>query len=401
MTVFFAVLRNEIRLIFRDWRTVLLMLALPVLMLLIIVASLAPLREESTFVQPFSIAFVDQEESVWTDMMAGQIRQITLIDEVLQVDESTAVSLIRDGEISAAIIIPEGLSDSVGQWRPVSAKVYGSSQQSLQSNIIRHVSQAGADLVTSGLASLEAIRAAEVRAGIPVEVAEMDLAANYEAFFFRVLSRRDVFSGNRKQAWAVTLVEYYAAGLMAVFLLFASLPCMKRMVEDRRSGVLNRCLSASVPVWVPLVSRLIVTLMVSALQFSMLVAVTLFAFRSYWGVPAPYTLGLFVATVAASAGFSLLIATLADSPATVDVMGWLGVLVMAVAGGSIYPPSAMPDWVRPLSALSVVRWTREGFMGIFTGQTAEIGRCMLMLFLLAAGFLTAAFLVSGMRRRRV
>ena len=400
MTAFFAVLRNEVRLMFHSWRTLLLMLALPVLMLLVVVGALAPLREESSFVRPFALAFVDQEQSVWTEMLVGQLERISLIGEVLKVDEAEAIRLIREGRAAAAIVVPEGLSGQVNLFQPVSIKVYGSSRQSLQSNIILHVCQAGADLVSSGMASLEVIREAELRAGVPPEVVAADLEANYASFFQRVLGRREVFGENRKQAWAVTLVEYYAAGLMAVFLLFASLPCMKRSVEDRQNGVLRRYLSAPAPVWAPLLSRLLVSLMVSALQFSLLVAVTALAFRSYWNVPPFYTIGLFLATVTASAGFSLLVANLSDSPATVDVAGWLGVLVMAVAGGSLYPPAAMPDWVQPLSAFAVVRWTREGFMGIFTGQTGEIGRCMAMLFLLAAGFLLSALLVSRFRKRR-
>ena len=41
---------------------------------------------------------------------------------------------------------------------------------------------------------------------------------------------------------------------------------------------------------------------------------------------------------------------------------------MAVVGGSIYPLSSMPDFIRKLSKFTINRWAMEGFMIIFSGN---------------------------------
>lgn len=401
MTAFLALLRNDFRLVFHNGRTVLLLLLLPVGMLLTVVAALAPMRSSDSFVEPFSIALVDNERSVWTGMLVRQLDQVSLIDAVYRVDEAEAVRMLETGRVAAAIVIPEELSGNLDMLVPATAKVYGSSQFSLQSNIIRHVGQVGANLVSAGVATIEAFRNVALRHGMPPEQVQAELDRLYESFFRRVMSRRDIFTPQGGPSMVVSLVEYYGAGLMAVFLLFASLPCMKRFAQDRQCGVLRRFHTTAVPAWMPVCSQLLVSLLVSALQFTLLLGVMVFGFRAWLGVSPLFPIGLFLGTVLASSGFSLVVAAAADSPVTVDVVGHLGVLAMAVAGGSLYPPTAMPDWVRPLSALTVVHWTREGFLGVFSGNTTETGRCIGMLFVLAAGFLTVAALLNRYRKGRV
>ncbi len=400
MTALLALLRNDVRLVFHNGRTVLLLLLLPLGMLLTVVAALAPMRQSDAFVEPFSIALVDREQSVWTGMLVRQLDQVTLIDAVYRVDETEAVRMLEAGLVAAAIVIPETLSDNLEMLVPATAEIYGSSQFSLQGNLIRHVGEAGANIVTVGISTIEVFRTVALRHDMPPERVQAELDLAYERFFQRVLARRDIFTPQRGPSMAVSLVEYYGAGLMAVFLLFASLPCMKRFAQDRQCGVTRRFRTTPVPSWMPVVSQLLVSMLVSAMQFALLLGVMVFGFHAWLGVSPLYPAGLFVATVMASSGFSLLVATAADSPVTVDVAGNLGVLVMAVAGGSLYPPTAMPDWVGPLSALTIVRWTREGFLGVFSGNLTETGRCIGMLFALSVVFLSGAALLNRFRRGR-
>lgn len=397
---FGALLRNEFVLMFSSWRTVLLLLLLPVMMLLTMVAAFAPLSGESAFVEPFSIALVDQEQSVWTAMLIRQLEPVSLVGDVLETTEAEAIRLIREGEVAAAIVIPSNLSGTISMFEPATATIYGSSQFSLQSNVIRNIGLVGADIVSTGMASMETIRILTLEGGSPPEELFSVLDEAFEAFFFRVLARRDVFAAPPAKSMALSLVEYYGAGLIAVFLLFASLPCMKRLATDRHNGVRRRLFTTPVPPWMPIAAQWLVSLAVSALQFSVIVLVLTIGFDAWWGVPPLWTLLLFLGTVMASSGFSLLVATVSDSPVTVDLVGNLSVLVMAVAGGSLYAPAVMPYWVRPLSALTVVRWSREGFLGVFSGDVSEIGRNTLMLFVLAAGYLFLAVLLNRFRKGR-
>lgn len=400
LSVFQALLRNEFLLMLHGWKTLLLLLLLPILMLLTMVAALAPLRDESVFIEPFTIALVDQEQSVWTAMLIRQLSTVDLVEEVIHTTEAEAVEMIRSGRVTAAIVLPPNLSDTIGRFEPATARIYGSSQFSLQSNVIRNLGVIGADIVSTGIASMETIRLLSLENGLSEQALAPVLNEAFETFFMRVLARRSVFADPPAKSMAFSLVEYYGAGLLGVFLLFASLSGVKRLAADRLNGVHRRQRTTPMPAWMPIAAQLLVSLVISGLQFSVMVLVLSVGFNVWWGVPGIWTFLLFLGTVTASSAFALLVAAAADSPVTVDLVGNLGVLVMAVAGGSLYAPAAMPQWVRPLSALTTVRWTREGFLGVFSGDLDEIRRNVLMLFLLAGGYFFFAVLVNHFRKGR-
>jgi len=52
------------------------------------------------------------------------------------------------------------------------------------------------------------------------------------------------------------------------------------------------------------------------------------------------------------------------------MIGNLGILLMAVIGGNIYPLTSMPDYIKVLSRFTISRWAMEGFIVLFSGNDA-------------------------------
>ena len=399
MIAFCAILKNDIRLIFRDWKAILLILTLPVLMLVMFAVALAPMLSGSSFLDPFPIALVDKEKSIWSDLLAKQLTNFKLISEVRHVSEEEAIRLVENGDAAAAIVLPEGLSESVSVWEPKSITIYGSSLQPLQSGVVLHAGLIGARMVTSGISTLSALYRYDASIGLTERELSDEMTAVSSEYITRVLGRRDMFKEWFTKQLKVTAIEYYGAALMAVFILFASMPCMKLMANDRQSGVLGRLHSSRTGGAQVLISRLVVTLMVTGLQFGVIFAVTSYLFHSYWKAP-PFAVPLlFITTVFASASYSLFVASLAKTPAATDVFGYLGVLLMAVLGGNIYPIASMPDWVRFLSGGMLTKWSRVGFMSVFAGTGEDVFLAVAMLSLIAFLFLLSALIVMKVRRR--
>jgi ABC-2 type transport system permease protein len=399
MVAFFAILKNDMNLIFRDWKAILLIMTLPVLMLVMFAVALAPMLKGTSFIDPFPIALVDREKSIWSDLLAKQLTNFALISKVLYVSEEEAIRLVENGEAAAAIVLPEGLGESVSVWKPKSVIIYGSSLQPLQSEVVLHTGLIGARMVTSGIATLDALYRYDAAIGLTEGELLDEMNAVNSEYILKVLGRRDMFREWFAKKLKVTAIEYYGAALMAVFILFASMPCMKLMANDRQSGVLGRLHSSctsGVPV---LLSRLAVTLMVTGLQFGVIYAVTSYLFHSYWKSSPLAVPLLFITTVFASASYSLFVAALAKTPAATDIFGYLGVLLMAVLGGNIYPIASMPDWVRFISGGMLTRWSRVGFMSVFAGTGEDVFTAAAMLSLIAVFFLAFALIVMKIRRR--
>ena len=118
MSAFLSILKNDARIIIRDVKALLLLLVTPVLVIGIFAKALGPMLERTAFIEPFSIAVVDKEDSVWTGILIAQLRNLDILDNIYRTDEDEARELIEKNEIAAAIVIPENITDSVERWEP-------------------------------------------------------------------------------------------------------------------------------------------------------------------------------------------------------------------------------------------------------------------------------------------
>jgi ABC-2 type transport system permease protein len=109
---------------------------------------------------------------------------------------------------------------------------------------------------------------------------------------------------------------------------------------------------------------------------------------------------LFGAIILVVSAWSVFVASISSSPASADVIGNLGILLMAVVGGSIYPLSSMPGFMRGLSRLTINRWAMDGFMVLFSGNDAAgTGIYSLVLVMMACVLMTASILIMKFVRR--
>jgi ABC-2 type transport system permease protein len=222
-----------------------------------------------------------------------------------------------------------------------------------------------------------------------------------DAFISEILARKDVFVESTHEKPEIGPLEFYAASLIAVFIMFSSIPCVKLIAEERKLGILSRIQAAPAHGWQNIGSKLILSVLISMAQFSVIAVFMSFAAKSLYQIPIAPILEVLMSTVVSAAAFSLLIASIAMTPAAADLVSNLSILLMAVAGGSIYPLSALPEICRKISVGTINRWSAEGFMAVLSGGDASLvsGSC-LNLLLLAGCYLILALLFFRLGRRR-
>ena len=197
MSAFLSILKNDTKIILRDVKALLLLLIMPVLVISVFAVALGPMLEKTSFIEPFSIAVVDQEDSVWTGMLIAQLRNLDMLDNIYRANEDEAKRLIENNEAAAAIVIPENITDSVERWEPEQGKVIGNSQLHLQTQIVKNVAVVGSTSVSAGLAALYAINDYEYRAGVDPEQVYQDIVKANEDFINVVLARKEIFRETR------------------------------------------------------------------------------------------------------------------------------------------------------------------------------------------------------------
>ena len=394
--------KKDLKIILKDYKVLVLLFILPLLAIWIFAAGLSPILEHNAFVEPFKIVLVDNDGSAWTGLLATQLRNLEVVEKVIFADEEKARELIETQEAAAAIITPEDLSESIDYWAPQAGKVMGSNLLYLQSQLVKNIAYVGSETVSSGLASLNVIYNIEAANGYAAEDIYKEINHAFEAFVNIVLNRKALITEEKFHNYDTNPVIFYALSLLSIFIMYSSIPCMKLLTDERQLGILSRLNTTPAKIWITVVSKLMLSFLISAVQFFLIIILVVVvgggATVSKLGAMIP----VFMATSLASGAFSILIAGISSSGSAADLIANLSILLMAVVGGSLYPLSSLPDSCRNLSILTINRWSSRGLLNAFyEGRSIETLESIGALILLAFIYLTAASLILSFKRRRV
>lgn len=400
MTSFIALLKNDIRLFLRDWKACVLLLAAPLLFISLFTFALSSYLNKSSFIEPFPVALVDMEDTTQTRMLAKQLEEISIFSEVQRIDEDEAIQKLSEKSVGGIVILPPDFTASVAAGENEPVTVIGSSAMPLEAYIVKNVIQSAANLVSAAQSAIITIYHYDKLAGLSGK--ELDIRYNnaISEYLMGALARNNVFSYNDSvPQYSVTPVEYFTAALIVIFMMFTGMPGMKMLVTEKSMGVARRLSATAVAVWKVILSKLIISALLLILQFGVIIAFTSILFHNYWGAPVKNILLLFGGLIFAVSAWSVFVASVSSTPAAADMIGSLGILLTAVAGGNIYPLTSMPEWIRSLSKLTMSRWAMDGFIVLFSGNdAASTGIYALMLTVI--GFVLFCISIGMMKIAR-
>lgn len=371
MISFIALLKNDIRLFLRDWKACVLLLAVPLLFISLFTCALSSYLNKSSFIEPFPVALVDMEDTTQTRMLAKQLEEISIFSEVQRIDEDEAIQKLSEKSVGGIVILPPDFTARVAAGENEPVTVIGSSAMPLEAYIVKNVIQSAANLVSAAQSAIITIYHYDKLAGISGK--ELDIRYNnaISEYLMGALARNNVFSYNDSvPQYGVTPVEYFTAALIVIFMMFTGMPGMKMLVTEKSMGVARRLSATAVAVWKVILSKLMISALLLTLQFGVIIVFTSVLFHNYWGAPVKNILLLFGGLIFAVSAWSVFVASVSSTPAAADMIGSLGILLIAVAGGNIYPLTSMPEWIRSLSKLTMSRWAMDGFIVLFSGNDA-------------------------------
>ncbi len=402
MSGFMTIFKNDLKILSKDFKALLMLLILPICAILIFSSALAPILEHNEFIEPFKIVLVDNDKSPWTGLLASQLRNLDVIEKIIFADEEEARKLIENEEAAAAIIIPEKLSESIDYWDPQAGGVLGSSSGYLESQLVKNIGFVGSDTVSSGLASLKVIYDIETEKGYAFEEALGEVNKAFESFVNLVLNRKALISEKKIVNYETNPVIYYALSLMSVFIMFSSIPCMRLLTDERRLGILSRLNSSPVMSWQTAASKLLLSFLISTVQFIVMLVFIKIVGGSDLTSSVASMIPVFLATSFAAGAFSIFVSSISSTGSSADLIANLSIMLMAIVGGSLYPISSLPALCRDLSVLTINRWSSRGFLNaLYGGDIKSTLVSVGVLLLMAIFYLGSASIVLSFRRRRI
>lgn len=290
-------------------------LLLPVAMAVLVSLALGDdLGEFST-----SFAFVDGDQgpagAAFEDQVFGSpaVRDMVAVREVETEDE--ARRLLDRGDVAAAIVLPDGLTqtltDGDGPWIEVLRDHDEPIAGDLAALLVNQYEIRGQETVV----------AVERVGAVPAEPWPLEVA---------------VTAPGGRQLDAAT---HYGPSLGLFFLLVTMGFAASRLVADRRRGVVERVAAGPAALSAVLTGRAVAALAVGGLSMAVLALTAQLVFGRSWGPPGPLA-AVTAAVVVAMAGVAALLAALARTAEQAQALSIGVAFLFALASGSFAPPGA-------------------------------------------------------------
>ncbi|WHT48680.1 ABC transporter permease [Sporosarcina thermotolerans] len=196
---------------------------------------------------------------------------------------------------------------------------------------------------------------------------------------------------------SVSSMQYYAAAMAAMFLLFNSMAGGKSFHQERRSETLSRLKMTPISIHTILVGKFIGTCLFAWIQFLIFIGATHFLLKVDWGSSILQILFITFFYIFSVAGLAMVVAAFTTSEKMADVVGSMGVQVLALLGGSMLPLSLFPEVMRNIATAIPNSWALTSYTSIMTGtpwSTLWLPSGVLL------GIGTVAILISSIRLNR-
>jgi ABC-2 type transport system permease protein len=402
---------KDLQQLFKDWKPTLFLLILPVAFTLMFGFMFGgfggPMVETDN---RLPVEIVLGEETPITTSIVGYLEESDVVKAALaepETDLAAVKQAVSDGEIAGALVIPAGFSEEVAAGGPVDLTAVLDEnttagitvQQAVQSAATRVQSAADTAATAAALyADHEGFSDEAVRAEFYNEAFDSALQA-WESPPVRAEETQTTPQGGQNTSGENAFAQSLP-GMMAQFAIAGLMGAAEIIIQERKSGALDRILSTAVPKSSVLVGHWLAMFAMIFMQFIVLVIFgQLFLRLDFFAAPLG-TLLLSVASCAFVASLGLLIGILAKMPEQSAVFALIPMFVFSGLGGAWVPLDILGEQVQKVSRFTPVYWIMTGFRDILLrgAHLADIGWPIAALFGFALLFFILAVVLFYRKR---
>ncbi|HYF83785.1 MAG TPA: ABC transporter permease [Clostridia bacterium] len=322
---------------------------------------------------------VDPEEIFFEDFLGSE--EVSKIIAYRIEEEDRALELLKSGEVSAAVLLPENFvyDMKINLLTPfrnkVDIKVMTHPDRSISGQVVQSVVEAYSDAMTSVV----------IGKNVLIEAAmEQDLAGDgfkgmkdaMDGITNVMKSIRininDISVEGRKN---ISSFDYYAVAMLAMFILFAASHGGRMLLEEKENITYQRMIIAGTTKLGILAGKFFTVFLIALLQMGIMIAFSHFVLKVQWGGTTPILLiSLSAAFAIAGIGSALAAATYkAGNYKMASIFETAFIQTMALLGGSFFPIDIMPSIFQKLSVISVNGVVLKAYLKIMRGYgTAEV-----------------------------
>lgn len=317
-------------------------------------------------------------------------------------DENKALEMLSNEEVSALVLLPEKFiyDMKVNLLTPfrnkVDIKILTHPDKSFSGNIVNSVVNAYSNAMSTIIIGKNV-------------VIETTIANNISSDGFDNLNQlmegisgvmktinidiNNVVMEGRK---SVNSADYYAVGMMTMFILFAAGIGGRMLLEEKDNQTYQRMVVAGTTKLEILSGNFMTVFLIALIQIAVMITYSHFALKVQWGnIVAVILISITAAFAVAGLGsFVSALTYRAGNYKMANMFESAIIQAMALLGGSFFPLDVMPEFMKNLSFLSLNGIVLKAYLKIITGyMTSDILNYLLILVATGAGFTIAAVVI--------
>ncbi len=346
---------------------------------------------------PVRLALADADDSDLSADIAAELREaMDDVDEVVLVDAASraeASALVDDGEVGAAVVLPEGLQEALeeatGEPEEVAVGVIGGTGAPLSTAIAEGLAGAVAAQVEQTATAV----AATVATGVQQAVAEGAFAAPDDAddaddadvaldddltalLLPPGVEGFEELGEEAAQAEAALALEeaggaedrldaasYFGPSMAVLSALLVVTTAPRALIRERRTGTLQRLRAAPIPAWAPAAGLGVSVAVVGLVAMLVIQGIVAVALGASLGDPLGL-LALSLAVVAFAGALSALIASLVRTESQADGLATAVTFSLALVGGHFIELHALPEGLQTLALATPNGWALRGYTAL-------------------------------------
>lgn len=356
----------------------------------------------------------DEQKANLSELLRDMNFEKILYDEILENPEiknfiqykkmgyDKALSLLKKGDIAAAVVLPEGFTydtfmNLVTPFRnPITIEVIKHPDHMIKGEMISAIVKGFTDALSAGIIAKNVLFEASVENNVGSDTEEEigDLIKGMYNAGVRDIKVNKITAEGKK---AVSSFQYYAAGMAVMFILYVAADGAQYSIDEVNNGTYRRLIMAGAGRIRFFLSRFTATALFAVLQLTVLISYSSFVFKTDWGNPRGAALLSFFLSVAIG-GMAVLLSAinlmLKNSKASI-VFQAVVIQFSALMGGSFFPVTGIPI-MQKIGGYTINGAAMKGYLKLMMGYSpgeltgTMITLAVISLVLFAAGAAAAA-----------
>lgn len=358
----------KIRLI--DRRGFMMMLLMPLLLTAILGSALSNTFDSGGLPRTV-IGYYQEGTDEFADIFQKDVLQSKEIKDGVKIEVVTSQKeledMIREQKIDVGIMILNGWSEHIQHGKLKEAKLITDPSKDIQAKIAETFIRSFSERVQTVAVSTETV-VTDLAKSRPENIEQFakQVSANLQTV---ATSNIEGIEKGTVGPKTVAAMQYYAAAMLVMFLLFNITVGAKSIITEQRTETLARLLSTPTSSFAILIGKFFGTLLFAYLQFEVFVVATHYAFDVNWGEDISQVTVVGISYGICVAGLSMLIAAFIREEKTADLMGGIGIQLLAILGGSMLPIYTFPDILQTIANIAPNKWALTSFLNIMSGTS--------------------------------